>query len=187
MSALPHSELPGTHHASAVWRLRADVEGRCAAVQALLPRSSSAEWAAAPMEAIRLIDYEYAGLNAVAYDIANHWYAAVRAPSLQVSMATFNGVRLLMKARRISVSSCRPCHMARCEYAADYGTATPHVLDYSRLPGPAERVRYTACRRRAANASLPYRDGPAVVTHPQRSSLAVYCCSSVHAQTSAEH
>jgi len=41
--------------------------------QALLPRSSSAEWAAAPMEAIRLIDYEYAGLNAVAYDIANHW------------------------------------------------------------------------------------------------------------------
>ena len=42
-------------------------------MQALLPRSSSAEWAAAPMEAIRLIDYEYAGLNAVAYDIANHW------------------------------------------------------------------------------------------------------------------
>ena len=52
------------------------------------------------MEAIRLIDYEYAGLNAVAYDVANHW----------------------------------------CEYAADYGTATPHVLDYGRLPGPEERV-----------------------------------------------
>ena len=53
------------------------------------------------MEAIRLIDYEYAGLNAVAYDIANHW----------------------------------------CEYAADYGTATPHMLDYGKLPGPEERVR----------------------------------------------
>lgn len=71
------------------------------APQAVLPRSSSAEWAAAPMEAIRLIDYEYAGLNAVAYDIANHW----------------------------------------CEYAADYGTDTPEVLDYGKLPNPEQRVR----------------------------------------------
>ena len=69
--------------------------------KAVLPRSSSAEWAAAPMEAIRLIDYEYAGLNAVAYDIANHW----------------------------------------CEYAADYGTDTPEVLDYGKLPDPEQRVR----------------------------------------------
>ena len=69
-------------------------------VQALLPRSSSAEWASAPMEAIRLIDYEYAGLNPVAYDIANHW----------------------------------------CEYAADYGTASPEVLDYGKLPSPEQGV-----------------------------------------------
>lgn len=53
------------------------------------------------MEAIRLIDYEYAGLNAVAYDIANHW----------------------------------------CEYAANYGTDTPEVLDYGKLPSPEQRVR----------------------------------------------
>jgi Choline/ethanolamine kinase len=42
-------------------------------VQTLLPRSSSAEWVAAPTTAIKLIDYEYSGVNAVAYDIANHW------------------------------------------------------------------------------------------------------------------
>lgn len=53
------------------------------------------------MEAIRLIDYEYAGLNPVAFDIANHW----------------------------------------CEYAADYGTATPEVLDYGKLPTPDQGVR----------------------------------------------
>eukprot|EP00891_Asterochloris_glomerata_P008041 jgi/Astpho2/8041/e_gw1.00120.154.1_t len=43
---------------------------------------------------MHLIDYEYAGVNPVAYDIANHW----------------------------------------CEYAADYHTDTPHVLDYSKFP-----------------------------------------------------
>lgn len=43
---------------------------------------------------IRLIDYEYAGVNPIAYDLANHW----------------------------------------CEYAADYHTDTPHVLDYSKFP-----------------------------------------------------
>ena len=43
---------------------------------------------------IRLIDYEYAGVNPVALDLANHW----------------------------------------CEYAADYHTDTPHVLDYTRFP-----------------------------------------------------
>ena len=53
------------------------------------------------MEAIRLIDFEYAGLNPVAFDIANHW----------------------------------------CEYAADYGTATPEVLDFSKLPTPEQGVR----------------------------------------------
>ena len=42
-------------------------------LQTLLPRSSSAEWVAAPTKAIKLIDYEYSGVNAVAYDIANHW------------------------------------------------------------------------------------------------------------------
>ena len=43
---------------------------------------------------IRLIDYEYAGVNPVALDLANHW----------------------------------------CEYAADYHTNTPHVLDYRKFP-----------------------------------------------------
>ena len=43
---------------------------------------------------MHLIDYEYAGVNPVAYDIANHW----------------------------------------CEYAADYHTETPHVLDYAKFP-----------------------------------------------------
>lgn len=43
---------------------------------------------------IRLIDYEYAGVNPVALDIANHW----------------------------------------CEYAADYHTEAPHVLDYIKFP-----------------------------------------------------
>ena len=43
---------------------------------------------------IRLIDYEYAGVNPVALDIANHW----------------------------------------CEYAADYHTDAPHVLDYDKFP-----------------------------------------------------
>ena len=43
---------------------------------------------------IRLIDYEYAGVNPVALDLANHW----------------------------------------CEYAADYHTDTPHILDYSKFP-----------------------------------------------------
>ena len=43
---------------------------------------------------IRLIDYEYAGVNPVALDIANHW----------------------------------------CEYAADYHTDAPHVLDYNKFP-----------------------------------------------------
>lgn len=42
-------------------------------MQTLLPRSSSAEWVAAPTKAIKLIDYEYSGMNAVAFDIANHW------------------------------------------------------------------------------------------------------------------
>ena len=45
------------------------------AMQTLLPRSTSAEWVAAPVTAIKLIDYEYAGINCVAYDIANHWCA----------------------------------------------------------------------------------------------------------------
>lgn len=43
---------------------------------------------------IRLIDYEYAGVNPVALDVANHW----------------------------------------CEYAADYHTDAPHVLDFSKFP-----------------------------------------------------
>ncbi|KAL3159579.1 hypothetical protein ABBQ38_009993 [Trebouxia sp. C0009 RCD-2024] len=48
-----------------------------------------------PVDAhIRLIDYEYAGVNPVALDVANHW----------------------------------------CEYAADYHTDAPHVLDYSKFP-----------------------------------------------------
>lgn len=48
-----------------------------------------------PVDAhIRLIDYEYAGVNPVALDIANHW----------------------------------------CEYAADYHTDAPHVLDYTKFP-----------------------------------------------------
>ena len=51
--------------------------------------------ASAPADAhIRLIDYEYAGVNPVALDIANHW----------------------------------------CEYAADYHTNAPHVLDYNKFP-----------------------------------------------------
>lgn len=41
--------------------------------QTLLPRSDSAIWVAAPTTAIKLIDYEYAGINCVAFDIANHW------------------------------------------------------------------------------------------------------------------
>ncbi len=45
----------------------------CPLAQTLLPRSSSAEWVRAPTTAIKLIDYEYSGMNAVAYDIANHW------------------------------------------------------------------------------------------------------------------
>lgn len=51
---------------------------------------------------IRLIDYEYAGVNPVALDLANHW----------------------------------------CEYAADYHTDTPHVLDYSRFPDHEHRVGF---------------------------------------------
>mmetsp|Transcript_15344 Transcript_15344/g.46336 ORF Transcript_15344/g.46336 Transcript_15344/m.46336 type:complete len:524 (-) Transcript_15344:642-2213(-) len=74
-----------------------DAKGRT-----LLPRSSSAEWVAAPITAIKLIDYEYAGINCVAYDIANHW----------------------------------------CEYAADYDTAQPHVLDFNKMPGPERQVDF---------------------------------------------
>ena len=61
----------------AVWDAAID-RAECSRVvrcklQTLLPRSSSAEWVAAPVTAIKLIDYEYAGINAVAFDIANHW------------------------------------------------------------------------------------------------------------------
>jgi hypothetical protein len=31
--------------------------------------------------------------------------------------------------------------LRRCEYAADYDTATPHVLDFSKVPSPARQVR----------------------------------------------
>jgi len=48
----------------------------------------------------------------------------------------------LTKFKMTILSMCEP--WPRCEYAADYGTATPHVLDYSKLPCPAERVRYAA-------------------------------------------
>lgn len=48
---------------------------------------------------IRLIDYEYAGLNPIAYDIANHW----------------------------------------CEWACDYHTPTPHVMNYDLMPTPKQQ------------------------------------------------
>ena len=53
---------------------------------------------------MHLIDYEYAGVNPVAYDIANHW----------------------------------------CEYAADYHTETPHVLDYSKFPDPEQQQGFVS-------------------------------------------
>jgi Choline/ethanolamine kinase len=147
-----------------------------ACLQTLLPRSSSAEWVAAPTKAIKLIDYEYSGVNAVAYDIANHWCglfgmfwpAFIRRRG--EGLGSGSGPRLgLTRARRpasglAAVSdvckhgrcTVRPCAAAlrrrqqpkpsvtlifcRCEYAADYDTATPHVLDFSKMPSPARQV-----------------------------------------------
>ena len=60
----------------------------------------STKTASPPADAhIRLIDYEYAGVNPVAFDLANHW----------------------------------------CEYAADYHTDVPHLLDFSKFPNPEHR------------------------------------------------
>ncbi len=30
----------------------------------------------------------------------------------------------------------------RCEYAADYDTATPHVLDFDKMPSAERQVRF---------------------------------------------
>lgn len=39
--------------------------------------------------------------------------------------------------------------ICRCEYAADYDTATPHVLDFSKMPSPARQVRCSRFRLRS--------------------------------------
>ncbi|CAL8469115.1 g8656 [Coccomyxa elongata] len=61
---------------------------------------------------VRLIDYEYAGPNPVAFDIANHW----------------------------------------CEYAADYHTDTPHLLDYSLMPDDQQQDRFVRAYMESALA-----------------------------------
>ena len=60
----------------------------------------------------RFIDYEYAGFNPIALDIANHW----------------------------------------CEYAADYHTAEPHLLDFTRFPGDKQQKLFTRAYVRAVIA-----------------------------------
>ena len=60
----------------------------------------------------RFIDYEYAGFNPVALDIANHW----------------------------------------CEYAADYHTSEPHLLDFKRFPGDKQQKLFTRAYVRAVIA-----------------------------------
>lgn len=43
----------------------------------------------------------------------------------------------------------------RCEYAADYDTATPHLLDFSKMPSPARQVRCSCfCLRSLGICSL---------------------------------
>ena len=92
----------------------------------------------------RLIDYEYAGYNPVAYDVANHW----------------------------------------CEYAADYHTQAPHVMDYSRLPDKALQLVFL---RAYVNAVLALQQHmhPSVCTPcqstPNRRKLKPPCtCSLPH-------
>jgi hypothetical protein len=61
--------------------------------------TSSSGLAGPILDSVCLIDYEYAGFNPIAFDVANHW----------------------------------------CEWAADYHTDTPHILDYSRVPSPQQQ------------------------------------------------
>lgn len=74
-------------------------------LQTLLPRSSSAEWVAAPTKAIKLIDYEYSGMNAIAYDIANHWCAVFAALSDKVLALHLDALFSQMPSRtRLSIT-----------------------------------------------------------------------------------
>ena len=190
-------------------------DGHHVRLQTLLPRSSSAEWVAAPTKAIKLIDYEYSGVNAVAYDIANHWcglFGMVRTACIRRrgwGLGSGSGLSLGLTRARPPASglaavrdvckhgrcTVRPCAAAlrrrqqpkpsvtlifcRCEYAADYDTATPHVLDFSKMPSPARQVtaqcvltgpsRPTCCWGRAAKQRLShctvYRED---MIHPRR-------------------
>ena len=51
--------------------------GNVCLAQTPVPKGSNMDEVAAHAPAIRLVDTEYAGINSVAYDIANHWCTPV--------------------------------------------------------------------------------------------------------------
>ncbi len=95
-------------------------QGCVLAMQTLLPRSTSAEWVAAPITAIKLIDYEYAGINCVAYDIANHWCACCRWRTCPLE--TGQGVLQHASSRDVCQRQALE-HAMQCRRAADYSTS----------------------------------------------------------------
>lgn len=90
---------------------------------------------------IRLIDYEYAGVNPIAYDLANHW----------------------------------------CEYAADYHTHTPHVLDYSKFPDREHQAGFVhayietvVSMARAHGDKLSWADGEVSYSAPAPGAMQIH-------------
>lgn len=105
------------------------------------PQISTPERKPAADAHIRLIDYEYAGVNPVAYDLANHW----------------------------------------CEYAADYHTDTPHVLDYSKFPDKEHQAGFVhayietvVSMAKAQGDKLSWADGEVSYSAPAPGAMQIH-------------